>query len=887
MKQNPPKLPLRFFRWFCHPKLRDNIEGDLMELYEERKVRSGKLKADLKFIKDVLLLFRPGIIKPTNGTETLNTYGMLKNYFKISWRNLVKHKMYSAIKIGGFAVGVAACLLIALFIKDELSYDKHYANHKQLYRVLGVITENGDPRKGVAFPAPMASAIKEAFPEILNAGRYNNSELFGAGASEVRAADNDDNAYDEGFVYFDQSLIDIFQLKFVYGHPAKALTQPGSIVITKRKADKYFPGENPVGKALVVNNKADKPYTIGGVIEDFKTTSHLQFDFLIGMEGLEFWNGEQQSWGASNYATYFQVEEGVDVKSLESKISKEVIEKYFMPGMIAGGQSEENVKKFFSEKQAHLELQPIDKIHLYSEGVADNLVYGDIRFVWLFGGVALFILMIAAINFINLSTAKSANRAKEVGLRKVVGSLRGNIINQFLSESVMFSTISFVLGLAIASIILQYFNSISGKSISMPLMEWWFVPSLLGLSVVVGVIAGIYPSFYLSSFKPIQVLKGALTQGSKSSPLRSSLVIFQFTISIILLIGTMVIQKQMNFILNKKIGFDKEQVLLLQGTDTLGPLVVSFANELREVSQVVEVSTGDYLPVRGSKRNGNGFWNEGRKSIDPAVSSQFWRVDPYYVNTLGLKIVEGRDFNRDLASDSSAIIINQKMAKELGGNMLGKGITNYAGLWTVIGIVEDFHYESLREDIRPLGLALGTEASVLAVKLKAGDMSENIQAITTVWDKFAPHQPIRYSFLDELYAAMYSDVQRTGKIFTSFSILAIIVACLGLFALSAFMVEQRSKEISVRLVLGASVNSVFQLLTWDFLRLVLTSIVIAAPISWYMMSRWLEDYAYRTTIGWDVFVVSGIISVLIALFTISFQSIKAAVMNPVKGLRSE
>jgi len=319
----------------------------------------------------------------------------------------------------------------------------------------------------------------------------------------------------------------------------------------------------------------------------------------------------------------------------------------------------------------------------------------------------------------------------------------------------------------------------------------------------------------------------------------------------------------------------------------LGPQVVAFANELREVPQVVEVSTGDYLPVRGSKRNGNGFWAEGRKNIDPTVSSQFWRVDQFYLSTLGIKLVEGRNFNRDLASDSSAIIINQKMAKELGGNMLGKRIDNYAGLWTVIGIVEDFHYESLREDIRPLGLVLGLEASVLAVKLSAGDMSERIQSITTVWNKFAPHQPIRYSFLDDRYAAMYSDVQRMGKIFTSFSILAIVVACLGLFALSAFMVEQRSKEISVRLVLGASVNSVFQLLTWDFLRLVLISIVVASPISWYLMSRWLEDYVYRITIGWDVFVVSGVTSVLIALFTISFQSIKAAVMSPVRGLRSE
>lgn len=812
---------------------------------------------------------------------------MLKNYLTISWRSLLKQKMYSFIKIGGFAIGVAACLLIALFIKDELSYDKHYAHHKQLYRVLGVITENGDTRKGVAFPAPMASAIKETFPEVLESGRYNNSELFGAGACEVRAADAEDNAYDEGFVYFDQSLIDMFQLKFVYGNPQKALSQPGAMVITKRKADKYFPNENPVGKSLIVNNQADKPYTIGGVIEDFKTNSHLQFDFLIGMEGVEFWKDEQKSWGASNYATYFLLAEGTDVKSFEAKASNEVIEKYFIPGMIAGGQSESEVRKFFKEKQAHLELQPIEKIHLFSEGVDDNLIYGDIRIVWLFGGVALFILLIAVINFINLSTAKSANRAKEVGLRKVVGSLQSNIINQFLSESVMFSVISFVLGLGIAGLMLQYFNSISGKTISIPWSEWWFVPSLLGLSILVGIIAGIYPSFYLSSFKPIQVLKGKLTQGSKSSSLRSSLVIFQFTISIILLIGTMVIQKQMDFILNKKIGFDKEQVLLIQGTGTLGTQVVTFANELRQVPQVVEVSTGDYLPVRGSKRNGNSFWNEGRKNTDPTVSCQFWRVDPFYLNTLGIKLVEGRDFNRDIASDSSAIIINQQMAKELGGNMLGKRISNYAGLWTVIGIVEDFHYESLRENIRPLGLALGQEASVLAVKLKADDMNQSIQLLTNVWDKFAPHQPIRYSFLDERYATMYADVQRMGKIFTSFSILAIVVACLGLFALSAFMVEQRSKEISVRLVLGATVNSVFQLLTWNFIKLVVIAFAIAAPIAWYLMNQWLMDYAYRTKIGWDVFVITGLIAISIALLTISYQSLRAAWIKPVTNLKSE
>ena len=887
MNHIPPKLFHRFFRWFCHPKLRDSIEGDLMELYEERKVKSKKWKADFRFMVDVLLLFRPGIIRPTEGYQQLNNYGMLKNYLKISWRSLLNQKMYSFIKIGGFAIGVAACLLIALFIKDELTYDQHYVNHARLFRVLGVITENGDIKKGVAFPAPMASALKEDFPEIVETGRYNNSELFGAGNSEVRAEDTEDNAYDEGFVYFDQSLVNMLKLNFIYGNPQKALSQPNAIVITKRKADKYFPGVDPVGKALIVNNNADRPYTVGGVIEDFKPTSHLQFDFLIGTEGLEFWNGEQKTWGASNYATYILIEEGTNIKALEEKITKGIVEKYMIPSIIADGGSESEVRKFFQEKQAHLELQSLDDIHLLSSGVDDNLLYGDIRIVWMFGGIAIFILLIAAINFINLSTAKSANRAKEVGLRKVVGSARSNIISQFLSESIMFSMISFILGLAIAVVLLDLFNAMAGKTISLPWMEWWFIPSLLVLSIIVGVIAGIYPSFYLSAFKPIQVLKGNLTRGAKSSSLRNTLVIFQFTISIILLISTMVIQKQMNFILNKKTGFDKEQVLLVQGTGTLGNEVVPFAEELRILPQVVNVSTGDYLPVRGSKRNGNSFWNEGKRNIDQPIVSQFWRVDPFYINTLGIKLMEGRDFDRDLASDSSAIIINQKMQKELGGNLLGKRIDNYAGSWNVIGIVEDFHFESLREDIAPLGLVLGKEASVLAVKLKTEDMAGSIKSLTVLWNKFAPHQSIRYSFLDDRYAAMYADVKRMEKIFTSFSILAIIVACLGLFALSAFMVEQRSKEISVRLVLGASVNSVFQLLTWNFLKLVLIAFILAAPLGWYLMSRWLEDYAYRISIGWDVFTVSGGLSVLIALFTISYQSIKAAVMSPVNGLRSE
>ena len=811
---------------------------------------------------------------------------MLENYLKISWRTLVKQKTYSMINIGGFAIGVAACILIGLFIKDELSYDTHYVNHKRLYRLVGVMTENGKLNKGIAFPAPMAEALKRDFPEVSESGRFNNSELFGAGNNQVRPADVIDNSFEEGFVFFDQTLVNMLQLEFIYGSPQQALARPNSLIITKRKAEKYFGKENPVGKTMIVNDNKERPYTIGGVLADFKSTSHINFDFLIGMTGLEFWKGEQSFWGASNYHTYVMVENGTDIKSLEAKMTKGLLNNYFIPAMIKGGMPQSEVDKFITEKNAHVELQPLDQIHLFTD-FNDSLVHGDIRMVWLFGGIAVFILLIAVINFVNLSTAKSANRAKEVGIRKVVGSFRTNIIGQFLTESTMYSVISVTLGTAIASAMIPYFNSIADKSVSVPWATWWFAPTLLASALFVGVIAGVYPSFYLSSFRPVRVLKGNLTLGAKGSFLRSALVVFQFTTSIILLIGTIVIYRQMDFILNRKIGFNKDQVLLLQGTNTLREQVVTLANELRDLPQVIEVTTGDYLPVNGSKRNGNSFWNEGRVNIDPEISSQFWRVDDNYMATLGIQLVQGRNFDRNLASDSSAIIINQKMAKELGGDMIGKRITNYSGTWTVIGIAENFHFESLREEIEPLALVLGQEASILAVKLKAEDMTGNIQAITALWRKFAPHQPIRYSFLDERYAAMYTDVLRMGKIFTSFSVLAILVACLGLFALSAFMVEQRSKEISVRLVLGASVDRIFKMLTWNFVKLVLIAFFVAAPLGWLLMRKWLEDYAYKTEISWDIFAMTGATAILIALITITYQSLRAAWVKPIVNLKNE
>jgi putative ABC transport system permease protein len=505
----------------------------------------------------------------------------------------------------------------------------------------------------------------------------------------------------------------------------------------------------------------------------------------------------------------------------------------------------------------------------------------------MFGGIAVFILALACINFVNLSTAKSANRAKEVGLRKVVGSHRSALIQQFLSESVLYSVVSFLLALAILWIGLPFFNQLAGKTIRIPWMEWWFFPIIIASALLVGFIAGLYPSFYLSAFKPIDVLKGSVARGMKNSTLRSAMVIFQFTTSIVLIVGTSVIYKQMDFILTTKIGYDKEHVIMVQGVNTLGDQQQTFKDELLRLAAVQNVTITQYLPVEGTTRDQNQFWRDGKSQEEKSIGAQRWYVDEDYISTMGMRIVAGRDFSKDLASDSSAVIINQSMAKAFGfKNPVGERIMNRR-TWNVIGVVEDFHFENMKGEIHPLCLMRGGGGNIASVKIKTDKMDDVLQSIATVWKKFMPHQAIRYTFLDESYARMYDDVRRMGNIFASFAILAIIVACLGLFALSAFMVEQRSKEVSIRLVLGASLRNIFHLLTDQFIKLVLISFVLAIPVSWYIMQKWLEDYKYKVDIGWKVFAISGVLSLVIALLTVSYQSIRAALANPATNLRSE
>ncbi len=805
---------------------------------------------------------------------------MFKNHLKIAWRSIKKDKLFTIIKIGGFAVGIAACLLIALFIRNELSYDQHYANKDKIYRVVMQGQWNGEVMKSVHFQLPFADALQSDFPEIKKAGKVNTIEIFGAGKRGMRLSGKSQNNFEEGFMLADQEAFDILEIPLEQGNPDEALTSPKSIVISKTKAEKYFQNGKAIGQTIILDNDTSNPYTVTGVMKEVPKNSHLDFDYLLPIEDTNM------SWTNQNYFTYILVDPNANVQELEQKMQS-IIENYVIPAQLDNGRGADFIDVL---RTIEYKLQPVTDIHLKSDiKMGDGLKHGDIRFVWLFAAIAGFVLLLAIINFINLSTAKSANRAKEVGLRKTVGAFKHNLVVQFLTESVVFSVISFVLGIVLAWALLPAFNDIAAKTIAMPWTAWWFLPILLVSAWVVGAIAGLYPAFYLSAFKPVNVLKGSMSLGGKSGKLRSGLVVFQFTTSVILIIGTLIIYRQMDYILKKELGYDKEQVVILEGTDVLGNRADTFKEQLQKLPQVKAVSASYYLPIEGGNRNGNTFRRPDEGNEGRGIPAQIWRVDYDYIKTLGITLKEGRDFSKEFASDSiNSIIINSRMVQELAlTDPIGKEVDNNGQLWKIIGVVEDFHFKSLKEDISSLSLVIGNDIGAISVKLEKGNINEALASITSVWNKSIPNQAINYTFLDQEFTQMHEDVQRMGKIFNSFSLFALFVACLGLFALSAFMVEQRKKEISIRLVLGAPFKSIYQLLTWDFMKLILISILIAVPIGWYMMSRWLEDFAYRISIGWEIFIAAGLIALVIAILTISYQSVGAALIKPLKSLRTE
>ncbi len=858
----------RFFKWYCHPEYYDDIRGDLEELYRQRLKETAKSDADWYYVKEVLLLLRLSIIRPF----IFNHPAMIQNNLKIALRHLWSQKFYSTIKIGGFALGIAAFVLLVIYLQHEWSYDNFYPKKDRIYRVTTHFLKEGF--RGVDYPAPFSKVLVDEFPEIEQAGRYIPITWF----DQVRPSDRQQNTFEEKtMAYIDRDLLSILDLPMVEGDYAKSMNEPNTVVISASKAKQLFRNRDAIDQLLIINDNEDRPYKVVGVFQDFPSNSHLQFDYFISLAGVEFWPGEQDYWGANMYDVYALIHPDADVTALNEKLSS-ITTNYLVPSWTERDFADpEDMARNLS-----YELQPIQNIYLDAEGMRDRLPHGDQRLFWLFAFAGLLIIAIASINFINLSVANYSVRAKEVGLRKVIGATRKQIANQFLSESILYSFISFVVGIALAYLLLPSINEIIGKTLEFPWQIQRGLPMVLAGIITLGLLTGAYPSLYLSALNPLSKEQG---KPSKSKA-QSGLVVFQFIISAALIICTIVVYQQMQFILGKDLGFDKEQVLAIRGTNSLGTKMPVFKEKLLELKDVKSVSVSGYLPIEGSQRYSDSFWKNGRQSIDQGVNAQIWQVDPDYLETLGLRLLEGRGFQSNLSADSSAIIVSKSLAEQLVlDENIGTTITNKEHTWNIIGVMEDFHFESLKTEVSPSCLVLGNSPSVVTVKMNADRADQLLASIGSIWREMVPGNAFRYNFLDESFAAMHEDVRRSGTLFTAFSLLALVIAGLGLFGLTTFVIKQRSKEIGIRKVLGASVANIVSLLSRDFLRLVFIGTLIAVPLGWYVMNQWLEGFAYRVDLRWWMFGLSVFITCLLALATTGIQSIRSALANPVDSIR--
>jgi len=806
---------------------------------------------------------------------------MLKNYFKIAIRTLLRHKTFTSINIFGLAIGISTCLLIMLFVQNELSYDRFNEKADRIVRVVFRGSVQGEKMKEASVMPPVAQTLQKDFPEVLEATRLRK-----AGYPHITLGDKTFKEY--GFAYVDSNFFHVFTFPLLQGDPKTALLDPNSIVISETMAKKYFGNENPMGKVLTFKDWGNSGFKISGIMRDIPSNAHFHFNVFGSMTRLP--ESREPSWMTSEYYTYLVLPSGYDYKKLETKMSG-VMEKY------SGPQVEKAFGMSFSQflqkgNQLGLFLQPLEDIHLHSDLNLEMEAGSDIRYVYIFTAIAVFMLLIACINFMNLSTAGASKRAREVGIRKVMGSLKAQLIKQFLLESLLITAVALLISLALVYWVLPFFNHLSGKNLSLNLLgSSWLIPGLLLIGLFTGFLAGSYPAFYLSSFNPVTVLKGKFSSNKNSITLRSTLVVFQFCISIILIVGTIIVYKQLAFIQNTKLGYDKDQVLVVEESYWLGKNQDVFKQKLLKDPRVVNVSSSGYLPAGYSYNNNNMMYPENKS--DQLVKTLRYDVDYNYISTLGMKMVSGRNFSKSFGTDSLGIIINEEAAKAFGwrNNALGHLLTRpqndgTKATYHVVGVVKNFYFRSLHERISPLVMVLSGNSENIIVKARTKDMAGLVAAIKKEWDPLA-ESSFAFSFLDERVNNTYNAEQKMGMILGIFAGLTIFVACLGLFGLATFTAEQRTKEIGIRKVLGATVSSIVTLLSRDFLKLVSIAFVIATPIAWFMMNKWLQDFAYRIPIGIWGFVLAAVLAISITLITVSFRAIKAATDNPVDSLRSE
>ena len=811
---------------------------------------------------------------------------MLKNYILVAFRNLWRKKGYSLINISGLAIGIASSLMILLFVQDELSYDRHHEHAGNIYRVVMKASMQGNDFHAPITPAPMAATMMNDFPEVRSAVRFYNF-----GSSPIIRYENR-SFIESNFVWADSTIFDVFTYNMIRGDRRNALNRPNTIVMTESAARKYFGEQDPLGQTLEVGNDRAH-FEVTGIIQDPPANSHFSFDVIASI--ITNSQHENQMWVSNNYFTYILLDENADPGLLEAKFPG-MLETYMGPQveMVLGVTLEEFYE---SGEEWGYYLQPLTRIHLYSDLQYEIQANGNMTTVIVFSIIALFLLVIASINFMNLSTARSAGRAKEIGIKKVVGSNKSQLVNQFLGESVFLSLISLVIALILVELFIPAFNNIADKQLQLRYFtSWYSLPLLILTGVFVGFLSGSYPAFYLASFEPVRVLKGKLQSGMKSSRLRGMLVVFQFVITIVLFISTLTVYRQMNYINTKDMGMEPENVLVIQRAQAIAnDRREAFCQELTGYPAIIAASRAHAIP--GTSFSGNAFRREGTASREQHIISNSW-VDFDYAEVLGLEMVEGRFFSRDFASDSLAVVMNETAARSMGyDDPVGKRVyqTGAGGTqdapedvaFTIIGVVKDFHFESLHQTINPMILSPGQWGGYIIVKFGEGEATAAIDIVREKWNEFVDDQPLEYSFLMEDLTSGYRSEQRAGMIFSIFAILSIFIACLGLLGLASFTAEQRTKEIGIRKAMGASVGSVMMLLSREINFLVLISTLLAWPVAWYFMSNWLENFAYRVELGITLFLLASVLTYCIALSTVSFQAWKTARLNPVDTLRDE
>ena len=825
---------------------------------------------------------------------------MIKNYLKTAWRNILRNRTSSIINISGLSIGIACSLLIVIFIKNELSYDKFHKDSDRIFQVILNGNMNGQEFWAGNTPPPVGAALTNNIPEIESYTRFYKP-------GDIVIRNQETNATDKFFteknvLAVDSNFLQLFDFKIVEGEAETALMKPGSVVITETMAKKYFGNEKAIGKTLLMT-QAKRPFAVTAVLKNVPSQSSIQFDFLTPVADFPVVKRFSWSWVWQQMVCYVKLKNNVKmdnagILAIETKFPAMVRVQAANGFKRIGKPFDEFIK---SGGKWDFHLMRLTDVHLRSATIGMPWLshISNIKYIYIFGSIALFIILLACVNFMNLSTARASNRAKEVGIRKVTGSTKEQLVKQFLSEAFLYSFISSAIAVGLVILLLKGFSVIVDEPIS---FQAAFTPvvwiSLIGLTIIVGLFAGSYPAFYLTGFKPVLVLKGKnLLAGSKKNVLiRNGLVVFQFTISTIMIVGTLVVLKQLKFFRNTDLGFDKENVLVISSTSRLGQSEESFRQTISQMPGVVNAAITSSIPSGSAFGDSYVPEPEGNEETMKEVNLNSFMVDESFIPTINIKVLKGRNFSKEF-SDSASVILNEEAVQQIGWkDPIGKWLDYPGGnnvRFKVIGVVKDFHIVSLQATILPFALfhnsskTYGPNSDNIVAKIKSPDIPHVINQLEAKWKSFVSAEPFDYNFLDTEFDAQYRSEQRLGKIFSIFAGLSIFIACLGLFGLSAFMAERRTKEIGVRKVLGASVQNVVLLLSKDFLKLTIVATLIAFPIAWYFMNKWLQDFAYRITIEWWVFPLAGIVALLIALVTVSFQAIKAAFVNPVKSLRTE